>query len=89
MGRGCGMRADYIIFNDSAFRHGVTKEDIRCAVTNFLYDALVEGYENKYLIIGFDRSANLLEINYNEIDDVWINVFHAMKCRDIYLPLLK
>ena len=83
------MRADYIIFNDAAFRHGVTKEDIRCAVTNFLYDALVEGYENKYLIIGFDRDANLLEINYNEIDDVWINVFHAMKCRDIYLPLLK
>jgi hypothetical protein len=82
------MRADYIIYNEAAFRHGATKDDIRSAVTNFLYDALIEGYENKFLLIGFDRSGNLLEIMYNEIDEVWINIFHAMRCQKIYLSLL-
>jgi hypothetical protein len=82
------MRADYIIYNEAAFRHAVTKDDIRCAVTNFLYDALIKDFENKFLLIGFDRSGNLLEIMYNEIDEVWINVFHAMKCQKIYLSLL-
>jgi hypothetical protein len=81
-------RAEHIIYNEAAFRHNVTKDDIQYAVTRFLYDALIEGYENKFLLIGFDRSGNLLEIMYNEIDEVWINVFHAMKCRNIYLPLL-
>jgi hypothetical protein len=85
---GAGVRADYIIFNEEAFRHDITKDDIRCAVTNFLYDAIVEGFDNKFLLIGFDGSGNLLEIMYNEIDEIWINVFHAMKCRSIYLPFL-
>jgi hypothetical protein len=82
------LRADHIIFNSAAFKHNITKDDIRCAVSNFIYDALIENYENKFLLIGFDRSGNLLEIIYNEIDEVWINVFHAMRCRNIYLPLL-
>jgi hypothetical protein len=41
------------------------------------------------LIIGFDRKANLLEIMYNIIDEDTINVFHAMKCRKNFLPLIK
>jgi hypothetical protein len=31
----------------------------------------------------------LLEIMYNVIDEQTVNVFHAMKCRSIYLSLLK
>ena len=38
--------------------------------------------------MGFDNSGNLLEIMYNVIDDNSINVFHAMKCRNIYSRLL-
>jgi len=62
------------------------------AVTHFLYDALAydeQDPEDKYLLIGFDRAGNLLEILYNEIDEEWINVFHAMPCRNKYLPLLE
>jgi len=51
-------------------------------------DGPIEDMENKYLRIGFDRSGNLLEIMYNEIDEHTVNIFHAMKCRGIYYPLL-
>jgi len=70
-----------IEFNESAFRHGVTKEDIRYAFAHNVFDHPIAGEEEKNLLIGFDTNANLLEILYNVIDDQIINVFHAMKCR--------
>ena len=45
----------------------------------------MEGYDNKYAIIGFGKNGNLIEILYNLIDEQSINVFHAMLCRaEIY-----
>jgi len=43
----------------------------------------------RYLLIGFDLNANPLEVLYNVIDESTLKVFHAMKCRNIYLPLIK
>ena len=81
-----------IIFNKSAFKHGVTEDDIRNAFNTFLLDIALNngdvGYD-KYLIIGFDTKANLIELMYNLIDENNINVFHAMKCRKEYLKLLE
>ena len=48
-----------------------------------------EECENKYLVIGFDKNANLLEIMYNVIDEDTINVFHAMECRKSFLHYIK
>jgi hypothetical protein len=48
----------------------------------------VEGDEEKRLLIGFDYVGNPVEILYNKLDDGRINVFHAMPCRNIYIPLL-
>ena len=45
-------------------------------------------YGGKYLLIGDDRNGNLLEILYNVIDEDSINVFHALKCRSMFFPLL-
>ena len=70
----------------SAFKHHATEEDIRWAFDTARYDELLSA--GKYLLIGFDRNANLLEILYNVLDHDTINVFHAMPCRNIYLPLL-
>ena len=70
----------------SAFKHSVTEEDIRWAFDTARYDEILDN--GKYLLIGFDRNANLLEILYNVIDTDTINVFHAMKCINIFLPLL-
>jgi hypothetical protein len=77
-----------IELNPTAFKHNVSKTDIRYVIENFLYDEVMDGDEEKNLAIGFDTHANLLEIMYNVIDEWTINVFHAMKCRKIYLPLV-
>jgi hypothetical protein len=78
-----------IYCNPSAFKHGVTINDIDCAMAVPLVDKLMEKYINKYLVIGFDLNGNLLEIMYNLADEDTANVFHAMKCRKEmyqYLP---
>jgi len=84
-----------IYCNPSAFKHGVTIDDIDCAMAVPLVDRLMEKHVNKYLVIGFDLNGNLLEIMYNLVDEdattgVGVaNVFHAMKCRKElyqYLP---
>jgi len=78
-----------IEFNSSAFKHGITEAAIRRAIINVVYDDIWDNDEDKHLLIGFDNNGNLLEIMYNMIDDHSINVFHAMKCRNIYYHLLK
>jgi hypothetical protein len=82
-----------IEFNPAAFKHGINEADIRWAFDTAKYDAwLNEGKgqdKDKYLLIGFARNGNPLEILYNFIDDNTINVFHAMKCRNIYYHLLR
>ena len=78
-----------LIFNETAFKHGATVKDINCAMAVPLTDILLEKHINKYLLIGFDTSGNLLEIMYNLVDEDTANVFHAMKCRKEwykYLP---
>jgi hypothetical protein len=77
-----------IVFNKSAFKHGLTEYDIRHVLTTFLLDVQFEDYENKFLLIGFDKNNNLIELMYNIIDENAINVFHAMKCRKEYIKLL-
>ena len=81
---------DFVIeFNPDAFKHGVDELDIRRAFDTAVYDGLLDepfdsDARDKYLLIGFDRKANPLEILYNVISDYHINVFHAMPCRSIY-----
>jgi uncharacterized DUF497 family protein len=83
------MKID-IRFSQSAFKHGVTEADIRKVFDTKKYDAELDGadFENKYLLIGFDRNANLIEVIYNAIGSDTVRVFHAMKCRRSYIELL-
>jgi hypothetical protein len=82
-----------IEFNPSAFKHGVSEADIRWAFDTATYDGWFnEGKgqaADRYLLIGFDQRGNPLEVLYNIIDDKTVNVFHAMKCRNIYYHLLQ
>jgi hypothetical protein len=73
-----------IEFNQTAFRHGYTEADIRWALVTHICDELMEGFENKYAVIGFDLSGSPMEVMYNIIDEHSINIFHAMKCRDTF-----
>jgi hypothetical protein len=76
-------------FVPSAFKHkDITEANIRHAILNYIYDDVFKDDTEKHLLIGFDSNANLLEIMYNVIDEQNIKVFHAMPCRDAFLPLL-
>jgi hypothetical protein len=80
-----------IEFNQAAFTHGLTQDDIRFAFDTARYDGSIDEDEsdNKYLLIGFDRNANPIEVMYNVIDENSINVFHAMKLRKNFRHLIK
>lgn len=71
----------------SAFKHGIHPDDIKCAFNNIVFDHPFEDEPEKNLLIGFDRSLNLLEIMYNEIEEDTVKVFHAMKCRPAWYEL--
>ena len=73
----------------SAFKHGIEEEDIRHAILNPVYDEIQDSGDDKHLLLGFDRSLNLLEIAYNIIGEQKFKVFHAMKCRNSYYELLR
>jgi propanediol dehydratase small subunit len=77
-------------FNQAAFTHNLTEADIRFAFQTAKYDGSINEDEsdNKYLVIGFDRNINLIEVMYNVIDEKSINVFHAMRCRKSFYHLL-
>ena len=79
-------------FSRSASKHGILESDIIWAFDNFTYDGLIErgasASEDRYLLIGYDINARPLEIMYNIIDDGVFRIFHAMKCRSVYIHLL-
>jgi hypothetical protein len=77
-----------VVCKSSAFKHGITLENILRVLDAPLYEGPVEVYANKYIVLGFDTTGNLLEIMYNEMEDGGVNVFHAMPCRSIFESLL-
>jgi hypothetical protein len=77
-----------LVFNPAAFKHGFTEQDIESAMTSALVDELIEGFDNKYLIIGFDMKCNLIEVMYNLIGEDIANIFHAMRFRKEFFQKL-
>ena len=70
-----------IIFAPSAFKHGFSEADIRRAIITHIRNVLIDEYEDKYAIIGFDTKGNALEILYKLLDDETMEVYHVMNCR--------
>jgi hypothetical protein len=77
-----------ITFNQAAFKHGVSEADIRHVISTARYDRMMEGFDDKVLLLGFNTKGNPLEVVYRRVGDNGMHVFHAMKCRNTYLPLL-
>ena len=75
-------------FVPSAFKHGISREDIRHAILNWRYDDIDTDDPEKHLLIGFDHNANFIEIMYNVIDGQVMKVFHAQKCTKEHAALL-
>jgi hypothetical protein len=78
-----------IVYKQSAFKHGISKSDILWAFNTAKYDRLVEGFDNKYLLLGFSTGGNLLEVMYNDLGGDKVSIFHAMPCRNALLSLLE
>jgi hypothetical protein len=70
------------IFVPSAFKHKQAKEDILHAYKTRISKGRLEGYDNKYAFIGFNRAGIPIEVFYNPIGDDAIKVFHAMGCQN-------
>ena len=65
----------------SAFKHKQTKADIVRSFETFIYEDMLEDFDNKHLLLGFNTNGNLIEVMYNRICVDIIKVFHAMPCR--------
>jgi len=78
-----------IEYASSAFKHGISETDIQHAILHPVYDEIQDSGDDKHLLLGFDRSMNLLEIAYHIINEQTFKVFHAMKCRNSYYELLR
>ncbi len=74
---------------DSALRHGCTREDISHAYDLALFDKVLDEDTDppKVLVIGPDSAGNLLELIGGELEGGDI-IWHAMPCRKQYLDLL-
>ena len=55
-------------FTESAFRHKISKKDIKHALKTKVLVVPLVCYPQKNALIGFDQAGNPLEILYNEID---------------------
>ena len=75
-------------FNDAAFRHNISREDILNALDTKIYDFAIGELPEKYLVIGFDRGGNPIEVLYNPIGDNGVYVFHAMKLRKSTIEMI-
>ena len=75
-------------FNEAAFRHGFSKEDILHALKSKIRAGAIEGFPEKYAVIGLERAGNHIEVMYNPIDDDSINVFHVMRARKSTIKML-
>jgi len=74
--------ADNILYTQSAFKHGYTQDDIERAIETKIYEDILKGEDDIYVIVGFDSIANPIEVFYNIIDDETIKIFHAMELRE-------
>ena len=77
------------IFRHTAFKHGLEEADIRQAFATCRYMGQYGDRENVYLLLGFDRKANPVEVLYNEVGESGVNIFHAMPCQSRFLRLIE
>jgi hypothetical protein len=62
-------KADKIIFVPSVFKHKRTQADIETAIETKIYEGSLKGEPGVYAYVGFDTTANPIEVFYNIIDN--------------------
>ena len=74
----------------SAFKHGLDALEIEHAVEHpiAIVDLEPDADPPKVLLIGSDKSGNLLEVIWLKFADERVLVIHAMPLRQAFFPLL-
>ncbi len=78
-----------IVILDSAYKHGISAENIFYCLLHFHKDIVLDDPPVKRLFVGFDNLSRVLEIIAIEDDEQErLVVIHAMKLTKKYLFLL-
>jgi hypothetical protein len=80
---------DTIEIRPSAFKHGITSEDMRFAVRNSLDQVFLEEDPDKILFVGYDKNARSLEVIVVEFSNGEFYINHAMKVRNSTLQSIE
>jgi hypothetical protein len=79
-----------IVILDSAYKHGITAENIGYCLSHFSNDIMLNYPPMKRLFVGFDNVGRALEIIAIEDDEQdCLVVIHAMKLTKQYYFLLE
>ena len=76
-----------IFILDSAYKHGITQENILTCLYNVRGDKILDDPPPKRLVAGFDNNGNALELIVVEGEERLV-VIHAMKLQKKYQYLL-
>ena len=84
------LRYDRVQVAESSFRHGVSEVDIRHAQNQAIriFEYFDESDRQRILVVGPDRSGNLLELIATICSDQTMRIFHAMKLRPKFEVLI-
>ena len=77
-----------MIILDSAYKHGISIKDIEFVYNNAINSIILEEFQPKIMIFGFDSIGRALEIGYIENDRGECIITHAMRLRKIYHKFL-
>ena len=77
-----------MIIIDSAFKHGISENEIKHVFENAISSITLEEFPPKFMLFGFDTKGKALEIGFfiNDYGDEII--IHAMKLRKFYQKYL-
>ena len=73
-----------MIIIDSAFKHGVSENEIKYVFENAISSITLEEFPPKVMLFGFDTKGKALEIGYFINDNGDEIIMHAMKLRKGY-----
>ena len=73
-----------MIIIDSAFKHGISENEIKHVYENAISSIELEKYPPKIMLFGFDTKGVALEIGYFINDNGDDIIIHAMKLRKVY-----
>ena len=73
-----------MIIIESAFKHGVSENEIKYVFETAISSITLEEFPPKIMLFGFDTKGNAIEIGYFVNDDGDEIIMHAMKLRKSY-----